>query len=185
MSATLGTGVNVRDFRDVAKALKKAQPALYKEVAKGIRSAGKLVQDDAKVIAGQYSTSIPKTIKVRQRGLGVSVEAGGVTGGRKLAREIQSSGYGTKASNKALKKMESLSGGLPIAGLYELGNKGGRNTVDMNGTFRHPVYGHVDRWVDQERHSYLLPAGEKNKAASLALVESALGKVTKLIATAK
>ena len=48
--------------------------------------------------------------------------------------------------------------GVPIARLWELGNKGASRTKT---TFRHPVFytpGKKKVYVEQERHPYLLPA---------------------------
>src|SRR5580693_3531007 len=112
-------GIDTREFKAVAKALRKAQPAMYKELAKNLRAAGKLVANDAKSIAGDHSASIPPTIKVRQRGTAVSVEAGGVAGAAKLARAIQGAAYGTSASNRSVAGLEKQAEGNAIAGLFD------------------------------------------------------------------
>ena len=69
--------INTSDFRKAARALKKAQPMLYKEVARSVTLAASLVASDAKVIAGEHSESIPPTIRKRRRGLAAEVVAGG------------------------------------------------------------------------------------------------------------
>jgi hypothetical protein len=53
--------------------------------------------------------------------------------------------------------------GVPLAGLFELGNKGkGKSQVAAkSGVFRHPVFG-SDVWVEQEMHPYLLRAAARN-----------------------
>jgi hypothetical protein len=140
-----GTGIDASQFKEVAKALKVAQPMLYKELGKSLAVAGRLIANDAKAIASKHSESIPPTIKVRRRGVGVQVVAGGAD--------------------------------VPIAGLFELGSKGNRSSA-TGGTFRHPVFGNRDNWVDQEMHPFLAPAGRKNQAAVDALVFKALDAVT-------
>lgn len=44
--------------------------------------------------------------------------------------------------------------GIPMAGLLELGNLKARSDQ----TFRHPVFGNMDSWVDQPMHPFLGPA---------------------------
>jgi hypothetical protein len=180
MPSRLYSRNNARSFKAAAKALRKAQPLLFAEIAKDIKAAGDLVAKDAKTIAGEHSTSIPPTIVVRRRGLTyVAVQAGGVRGQAALAKQIQGAGYGTKQSTKELKKLESSSEGLPLAGLYELGNKGARN-AQATGTFRHPVF-KDDTWVNQPRYAFLVPAGEKNKVAIEAIIQKSLDRVAEVI----
>lgn len=64
--------------------------------------------------------------------------------------------------------------GIPLAGLMELGNKG---AATAQASFRHPVFGNMDVWVQQSTHPYLLPALDKagfaaEKAATDALDEA-------------
>ena len=50
---------------------------------------------------------------------------------------------------------------VAIAGLFELGNKGGSRSAasTRRGVFRHPVFGHRDiDWPDQPMHPFLRPA---------------------------
>jgi hypothetical protein len=175
-----GTGIDASQFKEVARALKVAQPMLYKELGKNLRAAGQLIANDAKAIISKHSESVPPTIKVRRRGIGVVVEAGAINKGA-LAKQIFTSGYGTSASNKALGKAEATAeaGVNPLAGLFELGSKGNRSSA-TGVTFRHPVFG-TDVWVDQEMHPFLAPAGKKNQARVDALVFEALDAVTEEI----
>ena len=46
--------------------------------------------------------------------------------------------------------------GVPIAKLYEVGNKGRGG----GSTFRHPVFGNRENWVDQPRYPFLAAAGK-------------------------
>lgn len=43
----------------------------------------------------------------------------------------------------------------PIASLWELGNKGSKRSAK---TFRHPVFGNRNVWVEQDKHPFLAPA---------------------------
>lgn len=55
--------------------------------------------------------------------------------------------------------------GVAIAGLFELGNKGGGKSqaASARGVFRHPVFGDRGTWVNQPMHPYLLKAAAKNQ----------------------
>jgi hypothetical protein len=44
--------------------------------------------------------------------------------------------------------------GVPIAGLYEYGNRGSSS----GNTFRHPVFGDRSNWVQQKRYPFMRPA---------------------------
>lgn len=173
-------GINTSDFKAVVRALKKAQPAMRRELLRNFRAAGELIARDARAIAGEVSTSIPPTIKTRVRGVGVSVEAGGVAGAKATAAQLFSSGYG---AGSGYARKEALAEGVVIAGLFELGNTGGAKSASASrkGVFRHPVFGDTETWVNQPMHPFLVPAGEKNKPAVDAAVYEALDKVTNII----
>lgn len=150
-------GIDASDFRAVARALRRASPALARDLRHNLRKAGDVVAQEARQIAGQHSTSIPPTIRVRTSGASVSVVAGG----------------GSKGTEPAA-----------IAGLFELGNTRGRGraqVADPSGKFRHPVYGHRNRWADQSMHPFLAPAGERKRPAVEALVEKALDEAVRTI----
>ncbi len=61
--------------------------------------------------------------------------------------------------------------GVPLAGLFELGNQGQRG---LGGTdFRHPVWGNRNVWVSQPMHPFLAPSLEaKIDAVEVAAVEA-------------
>ena len=61
--------------------------------------------------------------------------------------------------------------GVPLAALYELGNKGrgGRKSE----TFSHPVFGNRKVWVKQKRHPFLAPALAANRRHITKMMESA------------
>lgn len=60
--------------------------------------------------------------------------------------------------------------GKPLAGLFELGNASGGG----GGTFRHPVYGNQDVWVNQPMHPFLGKALDAKKDEAMVLVVNAL-----------
>ncbi len=53
------------------------------------------------------------------------------------------------------------SAAVPLAGLYEVGNASGRRVRSGSGTFRHPVFGNKDVWVDQPGFPFLRRALEE------------------------
>jgi len=174
--------IDVSGFRFAAKALRKASPELRLELLRNLKAAGNLVAKDAKANASRYSESIPPTIKVKVRGVGVAVQAGGNYGGasdKTVGRELFEAGHGTSGSESSAKRAEE---GVVIAGLFELGNRGGGKSEASRGRgeFRHPVF-NDDVWVNQQMHPYLVPAGKKNEPATTALVLEALSAVTKII----
>lgn len=66
----------------------------------------------------------------------------------------------------------------PLAGLFELGNKGGRS--GGGGVFRHPVYGNRNNWVQQPTHPFLAAALQAKALESQQLI---LDAVDETIAT--
>ncbi len=110
--------IDVSELRQLSTALKKVEPKLQKQFFKDLNAGGQIVAARAKANAS-FSSRIPKTIKVRRRGVSVSVVAGGP--------------------------------GAPDAAPFE--NRG------ESGTFRHPVFGNTQVWVDQQAHPFLAPAG--------------------------
>jgi hypothetical protein len=124
-SVTSGMGLDLRDFSRFAKALRKAEPVLAKELRAQFRLAGELVAHDAQFLVGPYSSTISDSIKVRITGLlTVAVTAGD----------------------------------SPLAGLFELGNKG----KGEGEQFEHPLFGNTSVVVPQPMHPFLVPAVEAN-----------------------
>lgn len=62
----------------------------------------------------------------------------------------------------------------PHARLYELGSR-------SSASFRHPVYGHRDRWVVQSTRPFLFPAAESRAETVTAAVSSALDEASRAI----
>lgn len=51
--------------------------------------------------------------------------------------------------------------------------------ITGNATFRHPVFGHRDRWVDQGTRSYLAPAAEAGMDGALAATVETVDQVAR------
>jgi len=139
-------GIDLRDFHSMVKGLRKAKPELNKELRKGLRAAGVLIAEEAKTIAGQHSNSIPPTIRVRTAGATVAILAG--------------------------------TADVPLAVLYEIGNtgKGRVQAPSHKSTFRHPVFGNREVWVEQDRHPFLEPAAVLHAAEAERMVVKALDR---------
>jgi hypothetical protein len=73
--------------------------------------------------------------------------------------------------------------GVPIGGLFELGNHGGRKSAaaSRSGRFRHPVYGNRQKWVNQPMHPFLAPAAQRKALELDAAVTRALDAATRTI----
>ncbi len=68
--------IDVSDLKRLSVALKKAEPALQKQFLKDLSAAGQIVAARARANAS-FSSRIPRSIRVRRRGVSVSIEAGG------------------------------------------------------------------------------------------------------------
>lgn len=123
----MASGIDLKEFRQFTRDLKAFKPD--KQVKKALTVAGDLIVDDARLLVGPYSKSVPPAIKKKLRKTTITVEAGGPD--------------------------------VPMAGLLERGNRGGRSREK----FRHPVHGHMDTWVEQPMHPYLDRAVKKNERA--------------------
>jgi len=107
---------------------------------------------------------------LREVGEVVAVEARSEAGGfsSKIADTIKVRVAG------ATVEVRAGSPDVPEAVLLELGNVGNRRSGhSRQGTFRHPVFGNTEVWVEQPMHPYLKPAAEK----SLPVAERRLGSV--------
>jgi hypothetical protein len=68
----------------------------------------------------------------------------------------------------------------PIAGLFELGNQGRKGGGK---TFRHPVFGNREQWVEQPMHPFLKPAAEITLPEAQRQIRKALKEAAKVITT--
>lgn len=148
-----GKALNTTAYHDAAKALRLGAKHLNRELRKQLRAGGEIMAIEARKIAGEHSEKIPPTIKVRVAGATVAVVAGGAK--------------------------------APVAGLFELGNKGkGKSqAASRRGTFRHPVFGNRENWVNQEMHPFLRPAAETTLPEAQEKILQALDEVKKIVAT--
>ena len=75
MADSAAISVNLRELRDLAMAVKAADPELAKSLRAELKKAGNVVASQARMNAP--TKTIPNTIKVRTYGFNVSVVAGG------------------------------------------------------------------------------------------------------------
>lgn len=68
--------IDVSELKDLARDLRRINPVLSRGFLKSLGKAGDVVAVKARSNAS-FSTRIPKTIKVRRRGVSVRVQAGG------------------------------------------------------------------------------------------------------------
>jgi hypothetical protein len=109
--AGTGVGVDLSEWKGLTKALRLASDEAPRELRKRLRAAGEVMAEAARHIAGEHSTTIPDTIKVRTAGATVAVTAGSPESPLARLYELGNSPGRRRAS----------ASGLP--------------------TFRHPVFG--------------------------------------------
>jgi hypothetical protein len=132
------SGVDTKELRRLSKNLRGFKPD--KALKKTMREAGKLVAEDAKVLASEHSKSIPPTIKVRLSKTRINIVAG--------SEEVRLAGL-YELGNKGRSKSQA---------------------ANRRGQFRHPVFGNRQVWVNQKRYAFLLPAAEKQRRKVQAMV---------------
>jgi hypothetical protein len=142
-------------FSPVIRAIKKWEPEVRKQLRKELRGSGEMIAGGARLLAGAHSKTIPATIKTRTR--------------------IQ--------SRKVEVEIRAGSADVPIAGLYELGNKGGSKSQASagRGQFRHPVFGDRGKWVNQDRYPYLAPIVKLRTAAVTQRVSAAVNQANEAV----
>jgi hypothetical protein len=148
-------GVDTKELRQLTKDFMGWKPD--KQLHKALRVAGELIATDAKILVATPGEYIHKTSygkRSKDRGVTKSTH-----GSSKIIPTIK-----TRVSKTRLSVVAG-GAGVPIAGLQELGNRGGGKSqaASRRGVFRHPIFGDRGRWVNQGMHPYLLPAAEKNK----------------------
>lgn len=152
-------GVDTRELKEFIADLKRAGPAAARGMRTVVRGAAEIVAVEARADVSQHSRSIPPTIKARAYLSARRASVATVTAGR----------------------------GVPLAALYELGNKGRPTHAP---TFRHPVFersaeGRLQQtsdWVDQERFPFLLPAAERKAPEVQAVLETLADRVSEIVA---
>jgi hypothetical protein len=148
---TGGAGIDTRDFKDVVKVLRKAQPEAHKQLRRRLRKAGEIVAVAARELASEHSEKIPPTVKVRTAGATVAVIAGGKDAAIAPLFELGNTG-GSKSAAAARRDK-----------------------------FRHPVYGNRQVWVDQDMHPFIAPAAAAHMLAVERDVVGALDDAARLI----
>lgn len=144
-------GVDTKELRELTKAFHGWNPD--KQLKKMLRVAGQLIAADAKMLAeGGYRAKYKMSVKDKGQ-----------------TRSYKGSGKITPTIKVRLSKtrVSVVAGGqgVPLAGLWELGNKGhGKSqAASKRGEFRHPVFGNREVWVNQPMHPFLLPAARANE----------------------
>jgi hypothetical protein len=137
-------------FAPTIKAIKKWDKTIRNELRRELRASGEMIAVGSRLLAGAHSTTIPATIKTRTR--------------------IQ--------SRKAEVEIRAGSPDVPIAGLFELGNKRGGKSATK---FRHPVFGDREKWVDQDMHPFVAPVVKLREAAVTQRVSAAVDKANETI----
>lgn len=134
-----------------------------------VRGAGGVDVTDFKRFAKALMVASPliyKTFRINMRGVGdiVAEEARSIVSG--VSQTVPDS-IKVRVSSSTVSVVAGGSG-VPMAGLLELGNVKGSGS-----TFRHPVFGNRNVWVDQPTHPYLAPAlGNKIDAVEVAATEA-------------
>jgi hypothetical protein len=142
-------------FAPVIKAIKKWEPEVRKQLRKELRASGEMIAAGSRLLAGAHSKTIPATIKTRTR--------------------IQ--------SRQVIVEIRAGSAEVPIAGLSELGNKGGSKSQASagRGTFRHPVWGDRGKWVNQDMHPFLAPVIKLRTPAVTMRVSAAVNQANEAV----
>jgi hypothetical protein len=146
--STGGIGLDTRDFAKFAKALRKADKGLYKQLQIRLRAAGSDVEAAAKANVEPYSSPAVTSIKTRVSSATVAVVAG--VGGVPMAALLE---LGNKPST----------GGRAPEGMFAHPVFGGRNTKRPNAP-----------WRDQPMHPYLLRALHEHAPEAWAAAVEAL-----------
>lgn len=137
----------------------RADLSAYKQLAKDMRAA---------------KDPLVKTLRVRLRAAGEIVAKDARSRAEGFSETIPPS---IKVRTSGVTVSVVAGGnGVPLAGLFELGNKKASKTAT---TFRHPVYGNREVWRDQSMHPYLWPALQAHESEFEAAATEALDSVSK------
>jgi hypothetical protein len=139
------------------------------------RSFGGLVK-----ALGKAQPDIPIHLRVQMREAGqvVADEAKRRAYSEKIAETIRVLASGVNVQVAAGRAK------VPEAALLELGNTGSRKSSRAGSSpssFRHPVFGHKDRWVDQPTHPFLQPALESKVVEVELLITHVLDEAVKTL----
>ena len=154
--------VDTDDLKALVRDLRRAGPAASRGMRRAVKASAEIVAVEARSRASEHSQSIPPTIKANAYLSATTRSLATVTAGR----------------------------GVPLAALYELGNKG--KNVNST-TFKHPVFERdssgklqpTDKWATQPRYPFLLPAAEAKGAEVTVELERVAKLATDIIAIKK
>jgi hypothetical protein len=119
----------------VARDLRRIDPALVKEMRRGVKEAAQPIFADIKAAATATSRSVGKSITL----------------------EVSFSAKTAGAAIKA-KRSKMPAGKADLPALFERGSKGG-------GVIRHPVFGNRAVWVNQPLRRFIAPVAPKHLPA--------------------
>lgn len=142
-------------FRPYLRGINKWDKTVRKELRTELRASGEMIASGSRLLAAAHSKSIPPTIKVR-------------TGIQSERAEVQ---------------IRAGGGNVPIAGLFELGNKGGGKSKAgaTRKKFRHPLFGDKGKWYEQDMHPYIAPMVRLRQAAVTKRVKSAVERANRTL----
>ena len=130
---------------ELARDLRAAARDFRRETDRTLAKIGAELYALAKQIAGEHSSTVAGTIRLRALPGMIVISAG--------------------------------SDAVPIAALWELGNKGTHNSGRVQGVwFRHPVFGR-DVWVNQRRYPFLRPAADYERKSIRKLMDATYDRV--------
>lgn len=138
-SGSFDVGLDRLQITALVKNLAVAEPAMRKELPKRLRKAVAPIVAAAKDNAAQVSPGKPIKIGTRVRLVG--------------------------RNGASIKILATSPSDGPLAGLLERGAKGSKGN---SGSFRHPVYGNRNVWVDQPTQPYLQPALDAHQDEAIA-----------------
>jgi hypothetical protein len=140
------TGVDVSEFKEFGRALRKASRSTAKELRLSLVKSGEIVAQAARERIEPYSKTVADSIRVRTAGSVVYVVAGDDENPLAILLELGNAGSRSRRSG--------------------MGTEGD--------TFNHPVYGNDEVWVKQAMHPFLGPAAEETAPKTQTLVAEAL-----------
>lgn len=110
---------------------------------------------------------VARELRTRLRAAGEVVAAQARTNAAEFSRSIPASVKVRIQRNDVI--VEGGVGGVVIAGLFEVGDNSPGSS-----SWRHPVFGDTNVWVEQDTHPWLQPAVDSNLETATAAAQAAL-----------
>ncbi len=142
-----GLVINENDLNALARDIRLAAVAIGREIAPVLEEIGLGIEERAKRIAGEYQWKTGK----RKR---MNAAQGGQT-----TQQVVDSIHGHLDGYYTYRIRAGE--GVPLGGLWELGNKNGRV---YQKEFSHPLFGDRSHWYSQPKHPFLRPAVAEDRA---------------------